>query len=115
LVSLVYSTGTPGVVLAVVALRAFPGFDPLLSGCRLVEHMSEPILEVLTRPIEILALFLGEAFLVSVECFFRVVRIEFVLDVPSGFTDYVHQFQILIGDHRLDFSVTFASADHPSD
>jgi hypothetical protein len=29
--------------------------------------MSEPILEVLAKPIEILALFLGEAFLVSVE------------------------------------------------
>jgi hypothetical protein len=57
------------VVPAVVALCAFPGFDPLLSGYRLVQHMIEPILEALTQPIkiEILALFRGEAFLASVE------------------------------------------------
>jgi hypothetical protein len=57
------------VVPAVVSVYALPGFDPLLSGYRLVSHMIEPILQALTQPIEIemLALFLREAFLASVE------------------------------------------------
>jgi hypothetical protein len=57
------------VVPAVVTLCTFPGFDPLPSGYWLVQNMSEPILQALTQPIEMemLALFLGEAFLVSVE------------------------------------------------
>jgi hypothetical protein len=53
------------VVPAEVTFRAFPGFDPLLSGCRPVQDMIERILEALAQPIEIgmLPLFLRETFL----------------------------------------------------
>jgi hypothetical protein len=104
------------VVPAKVTIRAFPGFDPLLSGDRLMQDMIEPPLEALTSPREIgmLALFLGEAFLVSVERLFRVARIDFMVDGPSGFTDYLREFRILIGDHRPDFLVIFPWADDPS-
>jgi hypothetical protein len=43
-----------------------------------------------------------------------VVRIDFMVDVPSGFTDYLREFRLLIGDHPPDLLVIVPSADHPS-
>jgi hypothetical protein len=53
------------VVPTEVTFRAFSGFDPLFSGHRLVQDMTEPILEAPAHPIEIgmLAFFLPETFL----------------------------------------------------
>jgi hypothetical protein len=75
--------------------------------------MIEPILQALTQPIQMLALFSWEALLVSGERFLRVIRIELVFDVPGRFSDHFSELRVLIGDDRLHFSI-WASATHRS-